>query len=210
MDLTRVSTVPLARLASRSQSRNTCPFWKPQTDASGSSRAWCYLRSRPEGRCGGVGGENPPSRHPQRRAHFPERHRLVPGGASAPSARMAVGTGAGGSPRPGRASSSRGIGRQRSLLPRSLRPPPAPRPPCRRRRGAGPGPARRPSAGPGSSAGTWRGGPPDPRVRGPGGGCRLETMDGTRLQSRCRLGPGAPGRPRGARSDAAASPPLCS
>lgn len=96
MDLTRVSTVPLARLASRSQSRNTCPFWKPQTDASGSSRAWCHLRSRPEGRCGGVGGENPPSRRPQRRAHFPERHRLVPGGASAPSARTAVGTGAGG------------------------------------------------------------------------------------------------------------------
>lgn len=40
--------------------------------------------------------------------------------------------------------------------------------------------------------------------------CYSETMDGTRLQSRCRLGPGAPGRPRGARSDAAASPPLCS
>lgn len=83
------------------------------------------------------------------------------------------GNGRRGSPRPGRASSSRGIGRQRSLLPRSLSPPPAPRPPCRRRRGAGPGPARRPSAGPGSSTGTWRGGPPEPRVRGPGGGCRL-------------------------------------
>lgn len=213
MDLTRVSTVPLARLASGSQSRNTYPFWKPQTDASGSSRAWCYLRSRPEGRCGGVGGENPPSRRPQRRAHFPERHRLVPGGASAPSARTAVGTGAGG-PHAQAGQAARGGLAGRG--PSSLAPCALPRLPALPA-GGGAGGSR---SGAQTQRRTWlvhrhlagrAPGTPSPRTgRRVQTRCYPETMDGTRLQSRCRLGPGAPGRPRGARSDAAASPPLCS
>lgn len=139
MDLTRVSTVPLPRLASGSQRRNTWPFWKPQTDAESRLTG---LVSPAGAAWRDIAGGAPPSRRPQRRAHFPERHRLVPGGASAPSAHTAVGTGAGGPHAQARRAARRWIGRQRSLLPPSLSPPSAPPPPSRRRRGAGPGPAR--------------------------------------------------------------------